>query len=147
MNNDPYNLDRFITAQEGIFESVLTELANGKKCTHWMWFIFPQIDGLGFSSTTKYYAIKSLEEASQYLNHPILGTRLLQCARLVLAVEGKSAYEIFGSPDDLKLKSSMTLFAEAAGPDSDFAEVLEKYFNGQRDERTITLMGAIQQNR
>ena len=141
MNNDPYNLNRFISAQEGIFEDVITELRNGRKQTHWMWFIFPQIDGLGFSSTTKYYAIKSLEEARQYLNHPVLGARLLQCAGLVLAVEGKSALEIFGSPDDMKLKSSMTLFAQAAGPGSVFARVLEKYFHGQQDERTITLLG------
>ena len=107
MNNYPYNLGRFISAQEGIFESVLTELENGRKQTHWMWFIFPQIDGLGFSSTTRYYAIKSLEEARQYRHHPVLGARLLQCTGLVLAVEGKSANEIFGSPDDMKLKSCM----------------------------------------
>ena len=106
-----------------------------------MWFIFPQIDGLGFSSTTKYYAIKSLEEARQYLNHPVLGARLLQCAGLVLAIDGKSAAEIFGSPDDMKLKSSMTLFAGVPGADQVFVRVLEKYFHGKQDERTIALMG------
>jgi len=143
MNNDPYNLDRFIAAQEGIFGDVLKELENGRKQTHWMWFIFPQIDGLGFSSTTKYYAIKSLEEARQYLNHPVLGVRLLQCAGLVLAVEGKSANEIFSSPDDLKLKSSMTLFASVTGADPVFVRVLEKYFHGKQDERTIAFIGAI----
>ena len=143
MNQDPYNLNRFISAQEGIFENVITELGNGRKQTHWMWFIFPQIDGLGFSSTTKYYSIKSGEEARQYLNHPILGVRLLQCAGLVLAVEGKSANEIFGSPDDMKLKSCMTLFARTAGPGSVFTRVLEKYFNGQQDEGTITILGRI----
>ena len=142
MNNDPYILDRFISVQEGIFEDVLTELGNGRKQTHWMWFIFPQVDGLGFSATTKYYAIKSLEEGQQYLNHPVLGLRLLQCTQLILAFEGKSAYEIFGSPDDMKLQSSMTLFAQVVGIDSVFAEVLVNYFHGQRDERTIALLGS-----
>ena len=141
MKVDPNNLNRFISAQEEIFENVLTELGNGQKRTHWMWFIFPQIDGLGFSATTKHYAIKSVEEARQYLEHPVLGARLLQCASLVLAIEGKSAHEIFGSPDDMKLKSSMTLFASISDPDSAFMRVLEKYFNGQRDEKTIILMG------
>ena len=143
MEHDPYNLNRFITAQEGLFENVLTELKNGRKQTHWMWFIFPQIDGLGFSSTTKYYAIKNLEEARQYLTHPVLGARLLQCSQLVLAVEGKSAHNIFGSPDDMKLKSCMTLFTQVAGPDSVFASVLEKYFHGKPDEKTISLLGAV----
>jgi uncharacterized protein (DUF1810 family) len=142
MNINPYDLSRFINAQEGIFESVLSELSDGRKQTHWMWFIFPQIDGLGFSSTTKYYAIKSLDEARQYLNHPVLGARLLQCAGLVLAVEGKSALEIFGSPDDVKFKSSMTLFSRAGGPHSIFARLLEKYFHGRQDERTIALLGS-----
>jgi uncharacterized protein (DUF1810 family) len=142
MNTDPYNLNRFISAQEGVFENVINELSNGRKQTHWMWFIFPQIDGLGFSSTTKYYAIKSGEETRHYLNHPVLGARLQQCAGLVLAVEGKSAHEIFGSPDDMKLKSSMTLFAWAGGPGSVFARVLEKYFHGQQDERTIALLAS-----
>lgn len=97
MADDPYNLNRFLTAQEPVIETVLAELKNGRKQSHWMWFIFPQIDGLGFSSTTKYYAIKSLDEARHYLQHPVLGPRLLQCTGLVLAVEGKSALEILGS--------------------------------------------------
>ena len=140
MNNDVYDLDRFISAQEGIYESVLAELQNGEKRSHWMWFIFPQIDGLGFSATTKYYSIKNKEEARHYLNHPVLGPRLLQCTELLLAIEGKSVREIFDFPDDKKLKSSMTLFARVSDPDSVFAHVLEKYFGGERDERTTSLL-------
>ena len=140
MNNDVYDLDRFISAQEGIYESVLAELQNGEKRSHWMWFIFPQIDGLGFSATTKYYSIKNKEEARHYLNHPVLGPRLLQCTELLLAIEGKSVREIFDFPDDKKLKSSMTLFATVSDPDSVFAHVLEKYFGGERDERTTSLL-------
>lgn len=146
MHPDPYNLNRFLSAQEPVIETVLSELKNGRKQSHWMWFIFPQIDGLGFSSTTKYYAIKSLDEARHYLQHPVLGPRLLQCTGLVLAVEGKSSLEIFGSPDDLKLKSSMTLFSRTAGPESVFARVLEKYFHSHSDERTIALLDASQNN-
>ena len=141
MQSDPHNLNRFLTAQEPVIQTVLAELKNGCKQSHWMWFIFPQIDGLGFSSTTRYYAIKSLDEARQYLDHPVLGPRLLECTHLVLAIEGKSAREIFGSPDDMKLRSSMTLFARAASPASPFARVLDKYFQGQPDERTIVLLG------
>jgi uncharacterized protein (DUF1810 family) len=140
MNNDVYDLDRFISAQEGIYESVLAELQNGEKRSHWMWFIFPQIDGLGFSATTKYYSIKNKEEARHYLNHPVLGPRLLQCTELLLAIEGKSVREIFDFPDDKKLNSSMTLFATVSDPDSVFAHVLEKYFDGKRDERTTSLL-------
>lgn len=140
MNNDVYDLDRFISAQEGIYESVLAELQNGEKRSHWMWFIFPQIDGLGFSATTKYYSIKNKEEARHYLNHPVLGPRLLQCTELLLAIEGKSVREIFDFPDDKKLNSSMTLFATVSDPDSVFAHVLEKYFDGERDERTTSLL-------
>ena len=140
MNNDVYDLDRFISAQEGIYESVLAELQNGEKRSHWMWFIFPQIDGLGFSATTKYYSIKNKEEARHYLNHPVLGPRLLQCTELLLAIEGKSVREIFDFPDDKKLNSSMTLFATVSDPDSVFAHVLEKYFGGERDERTTSLL-------
>ena len=138
--NDAFNLARFVSAQEPIYTNVLTELRSGRKRTHWMWFIFPQIDGLGYSSTSKYYAIKSKEEARQYLNHPILGKRLLECAELVLDIKGRSASEIFGSPDDLKLKSSMTLFTTVADPDSVFTRVLDKYFNGQPDSKTLTLL-------
>jgi uncharacterized protein (DUF1810 family) len=138
---DPFNLRRFEDAQKGIYNDALAELRNGRKRTHWMWFVFPQIDGLGHSSTAKYYAIKSAEEARQYLNHPILGRRLLECAEAVLAIEERSASDIFGYPDELKLKSSMTLFASVADPHSVFARVLDKYFHGERDERTLKLLG------
>jgi uncharacterized protein (DUF1810 family) len=139
-HDDPFNLSRFIDAQEGIYNRVLAELKNGEKRTHWMWFIFPQIDGLGFSSTSKYYAIKSMEEARQYLNHPVLGRRLMQCAETVLAVEGRSASEIFGYPDDMKLKSCMTLFASVSDTTSVFDGALDKYFHGERDVRTLQLL-------
>ena len=137
---DPFNLRRFTGAQEGIYDTVLAELKRGQKRTHWMWFIFPQIDGLAYSATSKHYAIKSIEEARQYLNHPVLGTRLLECAETVLAVEGRSVSEIFGYPDDLKLKSSMTLFAYVANPRFLFIRVLDKYFQGEQDVRTLDLL-------
>ena len=139
-NTDTYNLSRFINAQEGVFESVLAELRNGQKRTHWMWFIFPQIDGLGQSTISRYYSIKSRDEARQYFKHPVLGVRLLKCAELLIAIEAKSASEIFGSPDDQKLKSSMTLFATVADSEAVFVHVLEKYFDGKRDEKTISLL-------
>lgn len=136
----PFDLSRFTNAQQSIYDSVLAELRSGRKRTHWMWYIFPQIDGLGHSATSKHYAIKSLEEARQYLNHPVLGKRLLECAEAVFTIEGRSASEIFGYPDDLKLKSSMTLFAYVADPHSVFARILDKYFNGERDGLTLQLL-------
>ncbi len=138
--DDSFALSRFISAQERVYDRVLTELRSGQKRSHWMWFIFPQIDGLGHSPTTKLYSIKSMEEAQQYLNHSILGTRLLECTEAVLATEGRSVSEIFGYPDDLKLKSCMTLFAAVADPGSVFDRVLDKYFHGQRDDRTLQLI-------
>jgi len=142
--DDPFDLSRFTRAQERIYDTVLAELRSGRKRTHWIWFIFPQIDGLGHSPTSKYYAIKSIEEARQYLNHPILGARLLECTEAVLAVEGRSVSEIFGYPDDMKLKSSMTLFASVAeNPHSVFISVLEKYFQGEQDDRTLQLLGVL----
>ena len=137
----PHDLSRFTSAQGGTYDRALSELKNGRKRTHWMWYVFPQIEGLGHSSTAKYYAITGLEEARQYLGHPVLGTRLLECTEALLAVKNRSASEIFGYPDDLKLKSSMTLFECVAGPDSAFARVLEKYFHGERDDRTLQLLG------
>lgn len=139
-SDDPFNLSRFISAQSGVYERVLLELRAGQKRTHWMWYIFPQIEGLGQSTTTKYYAIKSLEEARAYVNHPVLGPRLLQCAEAVLAIEGRKVSDIFGYPDDMKLKSSMTLFSYVADPDSVFVSVLDKYFKGERDVRTLQLL-------
>ena len=138
--DDPLDLSRFTKAQERIYNSFLAELRGGQKRTHWMWFIFPQIDGLAHSATSKHYAIKSIEEARQYLNHPVLGTRLLECAETVLAIEGRSISEIFGYPDDLKLKSSMTLFASVADPHSVFVRILDKYFHGEQDAKTLHLL-------
>jgi uncharacterized protein (DUF1810 family) len=142
-DHDPYSLARFIEAQERIYDDALDELSNGQKQSHWMWFIFPQIDGLAYSSAAKYYAIKSLEEARQYLQHPVLGPRLLQCAEILLAIKRRSAAQIFGYPDDLKLRSSMTLFACAAEPPSVFERVLDRYFQGEQDVRTLQLLQAL----
>jgi uncharacterized protein (DUF1810 family) len=139
--DDPYELNRFISAQKGVYDRVLAELRGGQKRTHWMWFVFPQIDGLGHSPTTMLYAIKSLDEARQYLNHPVLGARLVESAEAVLAVSGRSASDIFGHPDDWKLQSSMTLFALVAEPGSVFERVLEKYYQGKRDARTLQILG------
>jgi uncharacterized protein (DUF1810 family) len=140
-SNDPYDLARFISAQEGVYDRALAELQSGLKRSHWMWYIFPQIDGLGHSPTTRHYSIKSLEEARQYLAHPVLGARLVACAEAVLAVSGQSASDIFGHPDDWKLQSSMTLFELVAGPRSVFERVLDKYFQGKRDARTLQIVG------
>lgn len=139
-NDDQFNLNRFVIAQEKVYDTALSELRNGEKLTHWMWFIFPQIEGLGITPTSKYYAIKNLEEARQYLHHPVLGARLLECAEAVLAVQGSSASDIFGYPDYLKLKSSMTLFSSVADTDSVFVHILDKYFNGERDMKTVELL-------
>jgi uncharacterized protein (DUF1810 family) len=137
---DPFNLARFTDAQAGVYDRALAELRSGRKRTHWMWFIFPQVAGLGHSGMSKHYAIKNSEEAREYLNHPVLGPRLVQCAEAVLAVEGRTISEIFGYPDDLKLRSSMTLFARVAEGGSIFARVLDKYFRGEADERTLRLL-------
>jgi uncharacterized protein (DUF1810 family) len=138
--DDPFDLNRFTGAQKSIYSSVLSELRSGQKRTHWMWYIFPQIDGLAYSATSKFYAIKSIEEARQYLNHPVLGARLFECAETILAIEGRSVSQIFGYPDDMKLKSSMTLFAYITDPHSVFIGVLDKYFRGERDVRTLDLL-------
>lgn len=138
--DDPFNLRRFVSAQEPVYPAVLTELRHGRKRTHWMWFIFPQYQGLGYSSTSKHYAIKSVEEARQYLSHPLLGSRLVECAEIVLHTNGRSASEIFGSPDDMKLHSSMTLFAALSDSESIFSRVLDKYFQGKRDTKTLDLL-------
>ncbi len=140
-SGDPYDLDRFVRAQESDYEQALSEIRSGRKRTHWMWYVFPQIDGLAFSSTSKHYAIKSVGEAKAYLDHPILGPRLLECAEAVLRVEGRSAREIFGSPDDLKLRSCATLFACVSPPGSVFDRLLGKYYGGGRDGKTLQLLG------
>jgi len=139
--SDPYDLNRFISAQEGVYDRALVELQDGLKRTHWMWYIFPQIDGLGHSPTTRHYSIKSLEEARQYLVHPVLGTRLVECAEAIMAVQVQSASDIFGHPDDWKLQSSMTLFELVSGPRSVFGRVLDKYYQGKQDSRTLQIVG------
>jgi uncharacterized protein (DUF1810 family) len=139
--DDPHNLSRFVQAQAAVYEQALAEIRNGEKYTHWMWFIFPQLDGLGFSSMAKRYAIKGLAEAKAYLAHPILGPRLVECSEAALGVHGRSAYEIFGSPDEMKLRSCATLFACVAPPGSVFHRLLDKYYRGERDYKTLHLLG------
>ncbi len=138
--SDPFDLKRFVSAQEGVFEVALAELRGGQKCSHWMWFIFPQLAGLGSSSTSREYAIKSLAEARAYLAHPVLGQRLLDCCLAILTVQGRSASQIMGFPDDLKLRSSMTLFALTGDAHSEFRQVIDRYFNGRLDPRTLELL-------
>jgi uncharacterized protein (DUF1810 family) len=139
---DPHDLGRFVDAQAGDYEQALAEIRSGRKRSHWMWYVFPQIDGLGFSSMSRRYSIKSLDEARAYLDHPVLGPRLVECAEAALGVEGRSAYEIFGSPDDMKLRSSATLFASVTPAYSVFARLLDKYFDGKRDGKTLGLLEA-----
>jgi uncharacterized protein (DUF1810 family) len=138
--DDQYDLDRFVKAQEGVYQQALSEIINGRKQSHWMWFIFPQFAGLGLSSISKRYAIKSIAEAKAYLHHPVLGARLVECAEALLQIDGRSAFDIFSTPDDLKLKSCATLFASVAPKDSVFDQVLEKYFDGERDKKTLQLI-------
>ncbi len=138
---DPFDLDRFLKAQQLTYATALRELRGGRKLSHWMWWIFPQIDGLGFSSTTKKYSVKSLEEAESYLAHPVLGPRLLECAEAVAAIENRTATQIMGSPDDLKLQSSATLFACVSPPASVFRRLLRKYFGSEPDRRTLEILG------
>lgn len=136
-NDDPYDLARFVAAQDPIYADALAELSAGRKRSHWMWFVFPQLEGLGASAMAKRYAIHSLAEARAYLDHPLLGARLKECVALVNNVQTHSAHEIFGSPDDLKFHSSMTLFAAAAPQEPLFGEALHKYFADRRDPLTL----------
>jgi uncharacterized protein (DUF1810 family) len=141
MESDPYDLGRFLAAQEPVLAQVCAELAAGRKRSHWMWFIFPQLRGLGSSPMAQRYAIASLDEARAYLAHPVLGERLRRCTELVNGVEGRSIQEIFGYPDELKFRSSMTLFAHAAaGAPEPFVSALAKYFAGEGDPRTRELL-------
>lgn len=133
-------LDRFIAAQDPVFPAVLAELGAGRKQTHWMWFVFPQLAALGRSPTAKFYGLADLDEARAYFAHPLLGPRLVTCTQLVNAVAGRSAHEIFGSPDDLKFRSSVTLFQQAAPDETVFVEALRKYFGGEADARTLQLL-------
>ena len=131
------DLERFVEAQEGVHERALAEVRAGRKTTHWMWFVFPQVAGLGSSPMAARYAIHSLDEARDYLAHPVLGLRRVACAEAALAVPERSAHDSFGSPDDLKLRSSATLFEKAAGPGSVFTRLLERFYGGERDTRTL----------
>jgi uncharacterized protein (DUF1810 family) len=142
MPDDPHDLARFVEAQARDYNQALAEIKAGRKRSHWIWYVFPQIDGLGFSSMSRRYAIKSVDEARAYLAHPVLGPRLVEICDAALAVEGKSAYEIFGSPDDMKLKSCATLFASVSPPESVFERLLDKYFQGERDGKTLELIGS-----
>jgi len=134
---DRFDLSRFVQAQAAVYEDVLSELHAGRKRSHWMWFVFPQLAGLGHSAMAQRYAIASLDEARAYLEHPVLGARLRECGALVLGVPGKTVHEIFGSPDDLKFHSSMTLFHRVAPAEPVFGECLRKYFAGQEDALTL----------
>lgn len=134
---DPFDLKRFVDAQAPVYQGVVAELRDGRKRSHWMWFVFPQLLGLGSSPVAIRYGISSLDEARAYLGHELLGPRLRECTRLVNQVQGRSIGEIFGSPDDLKLCSSMTLFARAADDDQDFVALLDKYYYGQQDQLTL----------
>ena len=136
-SKDRYNLQRFVSAQDRVFDQVLGELRAGCKMSHWIWFIFPQIEGLGRSPISHEYAISGRDEAKAYLQHPLLGSRLKQCAQLVLQVDGRSALDIFGSPDDMKFRSCMTLFAQVSPDDDIFQRALQKYYDGDPDQLTL----------
>ena len=140
MTPDPFELDRFVVAQAPVYGAVTAELSAGRKTTHWMWFVFPQIEGLGLSAMAQRYAIGSLAEAQAYLAHPVLGRRLRDCTALVNAVEGRPIRAILGSPDDLKFRSCMTLFAEAA-EEPVFRQALDRYFAGAPDPETLARLG------
>lgn len=141
MASDPFDLKRFVDAQAPIYRNVVEELRAGRKRSHWMWFVFPQLRGLGSSPTAVHYGISSLEEARAYLAHELLGPRLRECTRLVNDVQDRSAADIFGSPDDLKLCSSMTLFARATDDNEDFVALLDKYYGGRQDQLTLARLG------
>jgi uncharacterized protein (DUF1810 family) len=138
---DPHDLNRFVEAQANDYERALSEIRSGRKQSHWMWYIFPQFNGLGFSSISRRYSVKSVAEAAAYLAHPVLGARLIECAEAVLQVEGRSARDIFSSPDDMKLRSCATLFASVSPAGSVFDQLLSKYFRGERDGKTLRLLG------
>ncbi len=135
-----FDLERFVSAQAPVFETVLRELRAGQKRSHWMWFVFPQLAGLGHSATARFYALSGLAEARAYLAHPVLGERLTACTRLVNALAGRSAHEIFGMPDDMKFRSCMTLFARAAVDPAAFDTALARYYEGVPDEATLRLL-------
>lgn len=135
-------LKRFEAAQESTYNEALREISNGRKTSHWMWYIFPQLLGLGHSETARFYGIKDLDEARRYLQHPVLGERLIRISQVLAELKGKTAHEIFGSPDDMKLKSCMTLFTLVPDAHPVFQQILDQYFEGKRDERTVGLLGS-----
>ena len=137
---ESHHLKRFLDAHNQVYLKALAEIRNGKKETHWMWFLFPQLKGLGKSDTAQFYGIADLKEAEDYLQHPVLGRHLIEISEALLVIEDKTAHEIFGTPDDLKLRSSMTLFANATPSPSVFAKVLNRYFDGMQDEMTLQLI-------
>ena len=137
---DRYDLQRFVDAQEHVYDTVLDELRNGRKRSHWIWFVFPQLQGLGHSPTAVRFGISSLEEARAYLAHPVLGPRLRECTRQVALIEGRSADDIFGWPDNLKVRSSMTLFTRATDDNAEFRAVLDKFYSGEVDPATVELL-------
>ncbi|HEY1943435.1 MAG TPA: DUF1810 domain-containing protein, partial [Roseiarcus sp.] len=141
-NDDPFGLERFVTAQAPVFETALAELQAGRKRTHWMWFVFPQLRGLGMSPTAQFFGLSSLAEARAYLAHPLLGERLRRCCEAVLALGTTNLFAIFGSPDDMKFRSSMTLFACASDKEPLFRAALDRYCQGRMDERTLALLGS-----
>jgi uncharacterized protein (DUF1810 family) len=140
---DPFDLQRFVAAQADIYQEALGEIRDGRKRTHWMWFIFPQLAGLGMSPTSQHYGITGLREAAAYLSHSLLGPRLIECSEAVTLVAGRSARDIFGSPDDMKLRSSATLFSRVTDANPVFRRILEQYFDRQLDPRTIALLGDV----
>ena len=135
-----YNLERFVEAQKRDYSTALNEIKSGRKCSHWIWYVFPQLEQLGRSSTAKYYGIKNIQEAQEYLMHPILGSRLDEICKALLALKCSNPYDVLGPTDGMKLRSSMTLFSEASGSDSVFESVLNKFFNGEKDCITIELL-------
>ena len=140
-SDDPFDLTRFVRAQDGMFDIALSEIKRGRKRSHWMWYIFPQLRGLGHSAMAMHYGITGMDEARAYLKHELLGPRLKSICEAVLAVEGKSAIDIFDEPDDLKLRSCSTLFGQVPEADSIFLRIIERYFDGKCDQRTIELLG------
>jgi uncharacterized protein (DUF1810 family) len=139
---DQFDLQRFTDAQNRVYDTVLAELRAGAKRSHWIWFVFPQLRGLGHSATAVRYSISSVDEARAYLAHPVLGPRLHECARLVAGIDGRSADDIFGWPDNLKVRSSMTLYARASDDNADFRAVLDKFYDGEDDPATVELLSA-----
>ena len=140
VSDDPYNLERFVRAQETDYEQALAEITRGRKRTHWMWYVFPQLKGLGSSWNAAHYAISGSEEARAYLAHPVLGPRLVECAEAALAHEGRTASAIFGYPDDVKLRSCATLFASVSPADSVFHRIIDAFFGGEPDDTTLRLL-------